>query len=217
MTDRKTRCRWRDALCPVTHAPNYLHLLGSVTLMHRRSVDASEHIKIHLPVEAPVKVDLTFFVSVPNRGSPSVESLFMKGCFDRRLNIPFRFLEGDAGGLGDGNGTSASLGGWNTDMFGCCSYTLASTSPALVECASSSTTWPDVPKRILNALLTLDNMVYCIRCYGRESEDKSNIPPLPCRSVPLQDPGAEIIWLGNLGQSRRAVSDGTRRYYNASM
>ncbi len=59
-----------------------------------------------VPVEILCRDDFTFLGS-PILGSVSVESLWGTTAFDMRLNMPRRpCLEGDAGGLGDGKGTS---------------------------------------------------------------------------------------------------------------
>ena len=59
------------------------------------------------PVVGLSRHDLTFFVRVLSRGKASVESLLGDTCLDMRLNIPCRSCRvGDAGGLGEGKGTS---------------------------------------------------------------------------------------------------------------
>ena len=101
--------------------------------------------------------DFTFFKGPLILGSASVESLFGGTCLDMRLNILRRpCIEGDAGGLGEGKGTSG--GSWKTERFGCCSYTLASTSPVLDDCGSSSPACPNAFVRNFSALLTLDHI-----------------------------------------------------------
>lgn len=100
-----------------------------------------------------------------SRGEEDTISLFSDhGAFGKRLKTPMRLcLDGDAGGLGVGNGTSSVLL-WNTERFGCCSYTFERilTVETGDDCSSSS--MAGVPGLAgFRALLIFDHILFVSR------------------------------------------------------